>query len=676
MKKKMISYVKDLSLVDKNIDLEDVLDKISGSDFKTHIETARESLEHGDKEGYGKIKKSLPAVTFAGTFQETRKNNNLATYSGLVILDIDHIKEDLEGLKSKIASDEHTRACFISPSGHGLKILVVVDSKSEMHFEAFRQVAAYYGSQYSVQVDQSGKDLARLCFVSYDPELYRTTGSKIFNVVLVSSKGSENESSVELFNNALRQTETRIKYTEGSRNDFVFLLANNCNRLGVPYKLALDLILKAFGYNKDEVKSSVKSAYKTISDHAKSGGKKDSTATLIEVESFLLEKYSFRMNVVSGNLEISEGAEGPFKQINDYMENSILRELKLNGFSISSSNLASLLRSDFADLYDPFKTYISNLPDWDGIDHLKQLTDTVLATNDDYWAWIFKKWIVGMIAGLIHEPVVNHTVLVFVGGQGVGKTTWIENLVPKELKNHLYSGTINTSNKDTLVHLSECMLINMDEMENLNRSEIGELKQLITKSTIRLRKAYGRNNEVLVRRASFAGSVNNSHFLNDQSGSRRFLVAEVEMIDLEELKAIDLAQVYAQVKDLLKEGYRFWFDKEENDIVTKENRKYQLQSIEEELIGAWFSPATKKNATDMLSASQIGVVLSERSKYPLNQSSPVRIGKTLKKMNFQQVKHRGVFCYPVILKEFSEVEQDKKANQGMSFTSELGLLSN
>lgn len=269
-----------------------------------------------------------------------------------------------------------------------------------------------------------------------------------------------------------------------------------------------------------------------------------------------------------------------------------------------------------------------------------------------------------MVGGMTREGTVNHSVLILVGGQGVGKTTWVENLVPPELKNHLYSGTVNTSNKDTLVHLSECMIINMDELENLNRSEVGELKQLITKSSIRVRKAYRRNNEVLVRRASFAGSVNNANFLNDPSGSRRFLVVEVESIDLDGLKDIDLSQVYAQIYHILKDGFRFWFDSEETKFVTEENQKYQLQSIEEELISTWFSPATKENSTHILTASDIAKELSERAKYPLNQNSPVRIGKILNKMSFDRIKHNGVYSYPVRMKEYTDVDRDKLGGRG------------
>ncbi len=113
-----------------------------------------------------------------------------------------------------------------------------------------------------------------------------------------------------------------------------------------------------------------------------------------------------------------------------------------------------------------------------------------------------------MVACVINEKVTNQTVIVFSGKQSVGKTTWIEKLISKSLKDYMFSVTIKPNNKDTLIHLAECMLINLDEIENLNLTEIGTLKELITKTHIRMRKAYGHNNEPLTRRASFAGSVN------------------------------------------------------------------------------------------------------------------------------------------------------------------------
>ena len=191
-----------------------------------------------------------------------------------------------------------------------------------------------------------------------------------------------------------------------------------------------------------------------------------------------------------------------------------------------------------------------------------------------------------MVACVLDEKQVNQTMIVFSGKQGLGKTTWIEKLMPAPLKEYIFSGTINPNNKDTLIHLAECMLINLDELENLNRTEIGSLKELITKTHIRMRKAYGHNNENMSRRASFAGSVNTAQFLNDTTGSRRFLCFEVEHIEY--THEIDINKVYAQALKLKNEGFRHWFNQEEIKEINANNEQYQLMSPEEELLLTWF----------------------------------------------------------------------------------------
>ena len=194
--------------------------------------------------------------------------------------------------------------------------------------------------------------------------------------------------------------------------------------------------------------------------------------------------------------------------MNDYIENSMLRELLKNKVKTNMSGLRNLLYSDFCELFNPFSTYFESLPAWDEqTDYIAQLADTITTTHQDLWHICFKKWLVAMVGCVLDEKIINQTVIVFSGKQGIGKTTWMENLVPKDLKQYLFSGTINRNNKDTLIHLSECMLINLDELENLNRTEIGSLKELITKTHIRIRRAYGHNNETLPRIASFAGSA-------------------------------------------------------------------------------------------------------------------------------------------------------------------------
>ncbi len=309
------------------------------------------------------------------------------------------------------------------------------------------------------------------------------------------------------------------------------------------------------------------------------------------------------------------------------------------------------LNSDFCPLFNPFEDYFNNLPSYDEkTDYITDLANTITTTKQDLWQQCFKKWLVAIVGCVLDDRVINHTVIVFSGKQGLGKTTWIERLVPKQLKEYLFSGTINPNNKDTLVQLSECMLINLDELENLNRSEIGSLKEIITKTQIRMRKAYGHNNETMPRRASFAGSVNTAQFLNDSTGSRRFLCFELEGIQYQH--EVDINLVFSQALFLFKSGFRHWFDQEEIKNISENNEQYQLRSPEEELLLTWFEPCEKEKATLFLNASQIAAILAERT---IN-----KLGKALKKHNFIRLKKNGIFVYALIENTYEEVDNKNK----------------
>jgi len=158
-----------------------------------------------------------------------------------VILDIDKLTiSELERVSKLAIFPPYTYCCFISPSGNGLKILIRVNSDLEHHTLAYNQVAEYYEQALEVDLDRSGKDVSRLCFYSYDPQLFHNTESLVFDVIkdyvlnvepIIETKEVFSEDA--LFQNAVDFTNKKSTYSEGNRNNFIHLLACNCNRLGI-----------------------------------------------------------------------------------------------------------------------------------------------------------------------------------------------------------------------------------------------------------------------------------------------------------------------------------------------------------------------------------------------------------------------------------------------------------
>ena len=707
----MVTLFKNFNEVVEHKTIATILEEIKTGKYKPGIIYLRKSLAEKKEEAYNKAKKSLPAFTPSGKFVGGRKLEFLTEYSKFIILDIDKLSPaELQNAKHLANQSEFTFASFISPSGNGLKILIKIDTPKAEHKETFLKVQAHYEGILKLEIDKSGKDLTRLCFYSWDENLYHNPDASTF----VTLSAVEVPSIIEvpklktatatayidndaIYNHCVNFTEKKVQYVNGSRNVFVHQLACNLNRKGISLQEALGYIMTDFGYDEKEVTQAVNSAYGNIHEFGKSeqtviarrndeansslknkpktNNQQPTTAEADEddedkpkptqidrLELFLSNKYVFRHNIVSGKLEFQYFGKKKWNVMNDFIENSMLRECLKGRLKTNLSSLRNLLYSDFCELFNPFEDYFYNLPTYDEkTDYITDLANTITTTKQDLWQQCFKKWLVAMVGCVLDDKVINHTVIVFSGKQGLGKTTWVEKLVPKQLKEYLFSGTINPNNKDTLVQLAECMLINLDELENLNRSEIGSLKEIITKTQIRMRKAYGHNNETMPRRASFAGSVNTAQFLNDSTGSRRFLCFELEGIQYQHNVDINLA--FSQALFLFKSDFRYWFDQEEIKSITENNEQYQLHSPEEELLLTWFSPCEKDKANIFLNASQIAARIAEKAKININDATINKLGKALKKHNFIRLKKNGLALYALIENTWEDVDLKSKNSE-------------
>lgn len=127
------------------------------------------------------LKDALPIVVWAGKFSK-RGNANLTAHAGLLVLDYDKLEPDaLAALRAEVVADPHTFGAFTSPSGNGLKVVVRIEPRptsNEEHAHAWQVVADHYGND----PDASGKNVERVCFLSFDPDVYVNEGAEPLEV--------------------------------------------------------------------------------------------------------------------------------------------------------------------------------------------------------------------------------------------------------------------------------------------------------------------------------------------------------------------------------------------------------------------------------------------------------------------------------------------------------------
>jgi predicted P-loop ATPase len=390
------------------------------------------------------------------------------------------------------------------------------------------------------------------------------------------------------------------------------------------------------------------------------------------IESFFAEHYDFRYNLVKAFVEFKEKGDDEWEQITDRHVSEIWRELKkLNFEKISLPNIETILKSKFVKDFHPFKNYFNNLPVWDGHNRVKEFIETIVVDDRDkvLWSKYFTKWIVGVVACAL-ERGLNHSCIVFVGAQGIGKTTIIGKLIPDQLKPYYAIAQINPADKDSKILISESFIINLDELESSTRDEIGHLKSLMTIDQVTVRKPYGHHAETSKRRASFIGSVNKSLFLTDMTGTRRFLAVDVKSIDLN--VKFDIDQLYAQALDMLNQGVQYWFSGDEIEMINNHNKKFQVNCPEEDLLLRQFKPYDCEEFTlDALKAQENNglfkfmtstEILNELQKNTNLRLSHVKLGQFLKNLGFKQrwLKQNGkaLRVYPVMKENNNEVQDE------------------
>ena len=245
-------------LNNRNVEIQKVLKEIKTERWKNQIDEIRYHNSNGDIEKADYIKKTLPAFTVSATYKENRKKKNIESYTNLLHLDYDYV-DNVQELKAKVNDIPYTYAAFISPSGNGLKVLVKSDNILSTHTFSFNALKEHYDGIVGVTSDNSVKDILRLCFISYDPDLYLNEDAEVF--MTQSFPNNETKSQKDL-DWVWDFTSNKKEFSDG-RNNFIHLFACNANRFDFDINETNNY---AYQYSddtlpEDEIQKTIKSAY-------------------------------------------------------------------------------------------------------------------------------------------------------------------------------------------------------------------------------------------------------------------------------------------------------------------------------------------------------------------------------------------------------------------------------
>ena len=359
----------------------------------------------------------------------------------------------------------------------------------------------------------------------------------------------------------------------------------------------------------------------------------------IKVENYIRENYDIRYNVIANSLEYREKSTNEFKEMN---ENNVFCLLERINLPLSMAKLTSLLRSDFVNEYNPIEDYFKELPAWSDKepDYINELANYIKFSTEEErkrFKIHFKKMFVRCVACALDDQVFNKQCFVFVHEkQNSGKSTLCRWFCPPKLQ-HYYSEYL-AADKDSQIALCENMFINLDELACFSRLELNALKATFSKSFVKVRKPFDRKPSRMPRRCNFFGSTNKIEFLNDETGSVRWLCFVIESIDWDYAKNMDINKIWAQAYFLYWKGVKYELTADEIAENETANKEFQVSTPEMELIQKYYSPATKEKNNAFMTATEIANDLM--NKHPQTKLYTTPLGKALKILGFARDQQR------------------------------------
>ena len=325
---------------------------------------------------------------------------------------------------------------------------------------------------------------------------------------------------------------------------------------------------------------------------------------------FLNAHYKFRYNTIMGYTEYKDSSRQyiDWTPVDDRTLKGMTMNVRLNGIDARDNDVRRYVQSNMISLHDPINDYLWEVYDkWDGKDHIRKLARTV-PTKNPHWEDWFYTWFLGMVRQWQVSNLAkygNQAVPLLISSQGWNKTTFCEQLLPPELS-FGYTGNLQIDDKkQVLQQMAQMLLINLDEFNQISpHTQQGFLKNIITLSSVKIKRPYGRHVEDFPRRASFIATTNQADVLADPSGSRRFLSVELTgPIDVS--TPPNYEQLYAQAMQALRRHESYYFNPAETQQIIEWNKRFSTKTAAEQFFLDYFEPATDESEGEWTSSSAI-----------------------------------------------------------------------
>ena len=606
---------------------------------------------------------NLPRVLFAVECINYKEMQKGLKYNGLAVVEVNGLKtyEDAVAIRNQAARMDETVMAFLGASGRSVKIVCrgelfgASSDPSEggkklpvkkqdirlFHKNLYETARRAYQNQFGMDIEYLEPTLERTVYLSADPEMYFNPDARPFKADTEKHDQPEPtpiswESNLLMPGRTVKRTyhfnwlfilrEVLGEYFDLPDEDRQMQLLQQiaCKSLeqGIPLAHAQGMTLEhpLFHNDPDLVKSVFATTYEItlMEDYRKKYKIKplksvpQETLQTMRTEIFLTANYDMRKNLMTGVAEyrMKYSEDQTFKPLTTEVRNDMTIEAREQGLKSWDQDVNRFIDSTRIEQYDPVNSWLDQLPEWDGVDRIKELAARV-PTEQPHWERYLKYWLVGMVAQWRESDkqlTGNALTPLLIGRQGCGKTRFCKILLPPELRDY-YNDKLNFKNEfDLNIALTSFALINIDEFDKTTSSQQIVLKYLLSSSDVKFRPPYGKTIKQYRRYTSFIGTTNKRKPLTDPTGSRRFVCVGVTgHIDYDD--SLNHRQLFAQALYLFNNKERFWLKDDEIQVLIKENEPYQQLYTLEEMIAATFRKPKPSEDARWLSIDEMKEIL-------------------------------------------------------------------
>jgi hypothetical protein len=643
-------------------------------------------------------KKSAPLVTVSGSFS-SRKDDALRKHSNFIAIDIDNL-DDAAETKKRISQDPFIYAAFLSIGGNGLCLIVKIDGTR--HLDAFNGIAAYLYNEYQLIVDQSGKNVSRARFVSYDPFMLLNMKSATFKKYLPKKKEQKHPKVMVIktdFDAMIKQMDEKginlcedysewiricyalvSEFQEQGREYFHTLSSHSSKYNSLDCDAQFDACLKNHSESKGK-----KSTIGTIYFHAKQNGidiysehtkaiarfttsqkaaglSADSIVKSLEVSGYTPEESKEIVEqIVSKDIKFKSDSVSTdiaaFINTYDLRRNLITRNIEFNGKPIDDNDINSIFLDSKAVFKESTKDLVTSILFSNRIHTYNPLHE--FFEQDLFQPINFKYPNLDLLIRSVKSDTPNYDmyitrwllsavasaygihsplVLIFCGEKQGTGKTHWFRYLLPKELRYLFAESKMDAGKDDEILMCKKWFILDDEYGGKSKKEDKRLKELTSKEFINVREPYGRVSLDIRRLAVFCGTSNETQLLNDPTGNRRQIPLHINDIDHDLYNQCDKAALWRELYQMFQAGCEYTILKEDIIKLNQATEMFKLSTPEDDLINKKLSPSSETSIGEWMSLTDIQQYLMLETKF--NYLNTQRIGSILTTLGFRK-ERRG-----------------------------------